>query len=180
MKKLVIIVIAVIVAVVALLLIFGNRYQPSQTQTPTGGTGTLPSPSVSSSSIPSGDTVLLGTSQGTVAVKNFYKEAEIMNQNTVFLRMDSFNNAAHYDFGYNRLGSQFYIMIDAYSLADAIKYRSAAEEDLLNTLGISEADACKLNIDLRVNPTYIFAGNYPSNFAQMNYGLSFCPNGISF
>jgi hypothetical protein len=78
--------------------------------------------------------------------------------------------------GFNRGNSQFFIMITADSLADAIQYRNVAESDLLNKLGISKSDACKLNVDLRGNPT-----SPPiANLSEKNYGLSFCPGGVKF
>ena len=129
---------------------------------------------------PSGQTVSLRTSQGTIAVKNFYSKATAVTPDTVALR-DDFRNLDHYQMGYNRLNSQFYIMLDTYSLEDAVKYRRVAEADFLHLLGVTRSDACKLNVDLRVNPTYVQAvpaGNFPKDLSLRNYGLSFCHGGL--
>ncbi len=175
MKKLILI-IALVIVVGAVLLVFVGR---NQSQAPGGGAGNLPTPTTTPGPVPAGPTISLQTNQGVVTMKNFYNEAAAVNQATVFLRID-FRDTYHYEMGYNRQNSTFYIMLDTYSLADAIEYRSVAEDDFLNLMGISKSDACKLRVDLRVNPTYVTAGNYPIDLAQMNYGLSFCPGSVGF
>ena len=52
--------------------------------------------------------------------------------------------------------------------------RTAVESVFLTTLGISESDACKLNVSLSVPRDINF------DLAGKNYRLSFCPNGIPF
>ncbi|TAK95555.1 hypothetical protein EPO05_03825 [Patescibacteria group bacterium] len=52
--------------------------------------------------------------------------------------------------------------------------RAVAEKDFLTTLGVNEADACKLNVSLTV-PRYA-----NQELAGVDYGLSFCPNGKMF
>ena len=52
--------------------------------------------------------------------------------------------------------------------------RDAAEQELLNELGISAADACKITVVLTV-PAFV-----DETHAGQDYGLSFCPNGKAF
>ncbi|MDE2311529.1 MAG: hypothetical protein KGJ93_00360 [Patescibacteria group bacterium] len=56
----------------------------------------------------------------------------------------------------------------------AAAVRQAAEQELLRQLQIREADACRLNVSLTV-PAAVDA-----NLAGKDYGLSFCPSGLSF
>ena len=57
-------------------------------------------------------------------------------------------------------------------MANPNSIRPQMEKDFLKTLGISEADACKLkvitNVPYDVNP----------DTAGIDYGLSFCPTGV--
>jgi hypothetical protein len=124
-------------------------------------------------------TVFLQTNQGMVRAKNFYTGAAAVTRDAVLMRVD-FQSKYHYGISYDTRSNQFFVVLDTYSMQEAKKYRTTAESDLLDILGISRADACKLNVDLRVNPTSIRAGNYSSDLSSKNYGLSFCPSGLPF
>lgn len=52
--------------------------------------------------------------------------------------------------------------------------RLLAEQDLLKKLGLSEKEACNLNVNLGT------IASVDENLSGKNFGLSFCPNGISF
>ncbi len=52
--------------------------------------------------------------------------------------------------------------------------RIKAEQDLLQKIGISEKEACNLNVNLGT------IASVDENMSGKNFGLSFCPNGISF
>ena len=52
--------------------------------------------------------------------------------------------------------------------------RKRAEQDLLQKLGISEKEACNLNVNLGV------IASVDEEISGRNFGLSFCPNSTSF
>ncbi|MBU6500502.1 MAG: hypothetical protein KGJ89_01580 [Patescibacteria group bacterium] len=182
MKKLIIIAVIIIIIVAVLFLVFIGR---RQTQQQVGGSGSVrPLPVPVSLPQPTDQTISLQTSQGSIVLKNFYNTAVVdngpgaVNDINILMRSD-IGNKYHYEMGYERQVSRFDIVLNTYSLEDAIKYRKEAEADFLNILGINEPDACKLNVDLIVNPTYVSIGNYPPGFrSETNYGLSFCQSGL--
>ena len=110
-------------------------------------------------SYPKGDFFELGTERGSVAVKNFYKTAkEIVDAEVVLAETPD------YLIVYKPLEGNFDIFIlSANNLHDLIQL---AEEKLLEQLGISREDACKLNVAVYgANPA--FGGDVRP--------LSFCP-----
>jgi hypothetical protein len=137
-------------------------------------------PQARSSKTPTGQRMPLQTPRGVVWVKNFYSKAVATIPNTVIIRTDNGSASAHYDMGFHPSNSQFYIMIDASVLLNAIKYRMAAEQQFLDLLDVSRGDACKLNVVVQINPTSPLVGNPPNGLKEMNYGLSFCPGSAPF
>jgi hypothetical protein len=65
----------------------------------------------------------------------------------------------------------FTIIVNARPLTET---RKKAEQALLRKLGISEVEACHLNVDLGV------ISSVDIDMSGKNFGLSFCPNGTSF
>ena len=123
--------------------------------------GTL-APATSSISIPSGDTIAIGTSKGVVTMNNFYNSAAYIDQDerTVVIQQTS-----TYGIFYSISDSSFTIIIFEMPFEAA---RQMAEVSFLTTLGISKSDACKLNI--------IIGAPYSidSSSADHNLGMSFC------
>lgn len=117
--------------------------------------------------IPSGDTLLLRTPRGVVRVKNFFKTAQHVGDALVIMPAGS-----NYHLDYQRTDSSFLIQLMVLAKPkEASKARHQAEQQLLAQLGISQEDACKL--DVRV---IVPSARFSSEFEVGNYGLSFCPN----
>jgi len=127
-------------------------------------TGTLPPVSTSTPTtiIPTSTTITLGTSQGSVAVNNFYQNAQTITQDqqAVIIR-----NSGDYVITYNVPDSSFSIAILSMPLEAA---RQAAESAFLSELGVSQQDACKLTVYEGV-PIGV-SDEYPGE----SFPLSFC------
>jgi len=166
MKRTLIVIIAVVIVVIVGLVIFFAIKQNSANSGSAGsGTSaeTLP-PAVTSTPLvaPTGTTFTLGTSQGNVTVNNFYNNPVFITQDqqTVVLAQTS-----TYSIVYNVADSSFMISLLSAPLAAA---RQDAETALLNILGVSESDACKLKVSEGV-PISV-SDEYPGE----NFPLSFC------
>ncbi len=186
MKKTILIVILIlIIAGVAAALFYLNRGagMPSGTGTgtestsstgglpgTTGGTGTAPlvppTGNFSSSTFPTSTTITIGTSKGSVTVNNFYRNPSLVTPDAETVLIIATNS---YNLAYNTTDSSFTIGLLSEPLAAA---RTAAEAGLLQTLGISQADACRLNVAVYV------PGSIDGDHAGINLGLSFCPGAI--
>jgi hypothetical protein len=127
-----------------------------------GLTSGMPSPAASSTIIPAGDTIILGTAQGSVAMNNFYKNAGYIaqDQQTVVIQQ-----ASTYSIVYDVSDSSFTLTISSAPL-DAV--RQAAEAAFLSSLGISQQDACKLRVYEDIS------GGVPNQYAGKSFPLSFC------
>lgn len=125
----------------------------------------LTSPGVFSRTVdkPAESTFVIGTSEGGVAVKNFFPNIVDTEEELVILRDND-----DYEIAYNTKTSTFYLYIRSNSLVVA---RAQAEKDLLDLLGINQVDACKLRV---LEST--FSKNNTS--ATKYQGLTFCPNAI--
>jgi hypothetical protein len=117
-------------------------------------------------SVPTGDTIAIGTSQGTVVMKNFYKNAAIVSADGSGALI---NDDHAYNISYSTYDSSFSISLLQTPVAVA---RTQAEAAFLQNLGISKEDACKLKVTVEVP-----IGVDPQN-AGINLGLSFCNNAI--
>ena len=97
----------------------------------------LPSPSYSiADTFPKTETISIGTGNGSIEVKNFYKTLVDTEEGSIIMADNE-----NYQISYERSTSVFYI----HFRNDAVS-QSQAEADLLNVLGISQQDACKLNV----------------------------------
>ena len=105
-----------------------------------GVTNGAPSSIVSPTNIPAGNTVTIGTSQGSVMMNNFYKNASYIaqDQNAVVIQQ-----TVNYGIFYNISNSNFTITIFS-APVDAV--RQTAEAAFLSSLDISQQDACKLSV----------------------------------
>ena len=106
-----------------------------------------------------GDSITLGTPQGGVVVKNFYKTIVDTEEGFVWIRDND-----DYRINYNTADSNFYI--DIFSQPFDIA-RKKAEKDFLDILGVGQSDSCKLKV-------VEFAPAAEANLAGKNLGLSFC------
>jgi hypothetical protein len=106
------------------------------------------------------------TQQGTVTATNFTAKAPYTYTGGATLE-----SAVGYAISYDSVNKVFNIVI---TKSPVSKYRPIAEAKFLSDLGVSQTDACKLDVTLTT--TYDAA---PSLFNQ-NFGLSFCSNGKTF
>lgn len=113
---------------------------------------------------PQGATFQIGTSKGLITINNFYTFPLIVDEEFLILQ-----NNDQYQINYNTEINQFYIY---FSVGPSSTFRNETETAFLNLLGISESDACKLNV------AEGYPGNLPS--APQQQGLSFCSAGGAF
>jgi len=118
--------------------------------------------------IPTGNTLTIGTSQGSVVMNNFYDSADYIDQaqQAVVVQQTS-----TYVTVYNIADSSFSITVLSMPFETA---QQAAEAAFLNTLNISQGDACKLNVHENV------PSNVSSQYAGKSLLLSFCKSGGAF
>ncbi len=160
------IVAALIVAGIVIFILIGRQSSGGNNNISTGGlpisSTTTSTVIISSTTIPSGSAIMLGTSQGTVSVNNFYQNADSITQDqqTVVLQ-----DKPEYSIVYNVSDSSFIISILSMPLEAS---RQAAEAAFLTQLGISKTDACKLRVSEGV-PIGV-SDQYPGE----NFPLSFC------
>jgi hypothetical protein len=176
MKKRNIILIALIIVVVIVVgVVYFVLRGASPSITSTNTTGNLPPVATPSSTVldngtssfPTGSTFQIGTPQGVITVNNFYKTMAYIttdNENVVLAETDDYN------VDYVRAGSSFIIALTAVtsSLQDV---RNAAEAAFMGQLGVSESDACKLNVDEGVT-------DKTSQYYGDSLGLSFCSSTV--
>jgi hypothetical protein len=117
-----------------------------------------------SAGFPKGDTVEIGTPLGSVRTKNFYLRAVGGDEASVTILKKT-----EYFISYSTLDSGFWIAITS---KDFSVNRALAERDFLETLGVTQSDACRL--DVMVSVPY----NVDPARAGQRYGLSFCPEGL--
>jgi hypothetical protein len=169
-KGIIILIVLVIIVIVAGIVYFVLRGAAPST-IPTNTPGNLPPAATSTSStvqngtssFPTGSTFQIGTNQGTVTVNNFYKTMDYItadNENVVLAETSDYSD------DYVRAGSSFIIDLTVVtsSLQDV---RAAAEAAFMSQLGVSESDACKLNVDEGVT-------DKNSSYYGDSFGLSFC------
>lgn len=124
------------------------------------------SPSNPVTPIPPGDNITLTTRKGSVTTKNFLKTAEDFGAGVYALSMTE-----NYHINYYRPDNGFQIAI---LTRPAQTGRDQAETALLEMLGITEQEACKLLVSLSV------PFDVDPSLATKEFGLSFCPDGIPF
>jgi hypothetical protein len=124
--------------------------------------GALPASASRPMEVPAGDTITIATPTGSVVTKNFYHSAAYLapDQHNVVIRQ-----APDYDVVYDAPDSHFIINLFLKPLKET---RRAAEAAFLETLNISERDACKLTVHEFV--TGLASRIYP----QSPLSLSFC------
>jgi len=149
MKKIIItaIVVVAIIAVIAGYFVWkgsqSSSWGSSDTTTapPQGVDGLAAIPINSTANIPTSATLALGTSQGTVTVNNFYTKAVGIDAETIILVNDP-----NYEITYDRTTSAFAVSVGNGVPPDSTNKGIA---NLIQILGVSEGDACKLTITPR-------------------------------
>jgi hypothetical protein len=141
--------------------------QSAAEQLVAGLTSGATSPVASTINIPAGNTITIGTSEGSVTMNNFYRSASYIaqEQKAVVIQQTS-----TYDIVYNVSDSSFAITVFSVPF-EAV--RQTAEAAFLNSLGVSRQDACKLMVHENVS------GGVASQYAGASFSLSFCPGAVS-
>jgi hypothetical protein len=200
MRKIIIIilVIAIIALVVGAYFLIAPKNNSAPGTSSTGQPGTLPAPIGASSTsgspssgapgangaatlpdyigtvsevygtnIPSGATLSIGTTQGTVQVNNFYAaNPSVVEGGVIVIKQTS-----SYALTYDPSTSEFWLAITGTPFAT---WQTSAEADFLETLGINEADACKLNVTSGV----VYAPGNPLD--GQDFPLTFCSSNGAF
>ncbi|HVO28553.1 MAG TPA: hypothetical protein VMT81_01040 [Candidatus Paceibacterota bacterium] len=166
MRKTIIIGTVVVIAIAAGALFFVLRGGSS----PAGGggtTGTLPPVATGTAPFtpPTGATLTIGTPEGGVVMNNFYNTTRQVSADHTAILIEQ---TSTYNITYYAPDSSFNILIEA---APFETVRAEAEQAFLQALGISQADACKLNV--KVGTTI----DVDPDYAGVNLGLSFCAAG---
>lgn len=171
MKKVIIgiIVVAIVALCVTFFFVLFPTAQPGTgiQIAPSSTTATL-LPVASSSpaqAYPTGNTLPIGTSDGTVVVNNFYNAPIEVSQDHTSIVLAQVSD---YTITYYAPDSGFNISISKMPLATI---QPEAEAAFLKLLGISEADACKLNV--KVGVPY----GVDPDYAGENIPLTFCAPG---
>lgn len=166
MKKFLYIIIAIVAVAVMGSLVFALFGRKSPPSTPPSGGGLPPSVvSTSTVSVPSGDTIVIGTPRGSVTVKSPYKSpVEVNVENDVVIK-----RTENYELDYFAKDNSFLIDVLVTPFEAA---RKEAESNFLSALGITQDQACKLSVFEAV-PFFV-----DPNLAGRSYSLSFCPNAI--
>lgn len=167
MRRTTIIIILVVAAVaVAVAILFALRSAAPGASGPVGGgTGVtgVTSPPFVPPPAPTSTAITIGTTQGVVATKNFYTSAAgtSADRTVVILQRTSAYVITYYvpDGSFNIFISQLPYETN----------RAVAEAALISLLGVSQADACKLNVTVGTS-----AAIDPAH-AGTNEDLSFCP-----
>ncbi len=113
-----------------------NVNSDSATSTGTKPMSQLPVNYTIADTFPKTDMVSIGTGNGAVEVKNFYKT--LVDTEEGFVIMADNEN---YQISYDRSDSVFYI-----HFRNAEVSQSQAESELLNILGVGQQDTCKLSV----------------------------------
>jgi hypothetical protein len=166
MKKILILLFVLAIAVAAFYFLFfrgrntgnGPEGAGAPAITPTGRLNVFP---VSLQNIPQTPTVILGTKNGSVEVRNFYKDATGQEGDTLLLK-----DAASHRIVYNARDSNFWIFIIGKPVDAA---RKEAEADFLKILNINQHNACLLDA------SWSASVDAAPDLAGRTYPLSFCP-----
>ena len=130
-----------------------NNVESSLNSTGTQPMSQLPVDYKIADTFPKTEAISIGTGNGSIEVKNFYKTLVDTEEGSIIMADNE-----NYQISYERSNSVFYIYFRNADLS-----QPQAEMDLLDILGISQQDACKLNV-------LVF------QFGQSNgNSLSFCP-----
>ena len=113
-----------------------NNVESSLNSTGTQPVSQLPVDYKIADTFPKTETISIGTGNGSIEVKNFYKTLVDTEEGSIIMADNE-----NYQISYERSTSVFYI-----DLRTETASQPQAEADLLNILGIGQQDACKLNV----------------------------------
>ena len=113
-----------------------NVNSNSATSTETNPISQMPVNYSIADTFPKTETISIGTGNGSIEVKNFYKTLVDTEEGSIIMADNE-----NYQISYERSTSVFYI-----DLRTETASQPQAEADLLNVLGIGQQDACKLNV----------------------------------
>lgn len=136
-------------------------------KTPESSPKSKPEPETKST-LPTGPEISIRTGNNiSILVKNFYNDKDTK----VFDRQGDaiIANNDDYHIEYQTIDQSFFIILMSSNLQSA---RDSAEQELQKRLGITKDSFCQLRVVVSVP---ISVNN---NAAGVDYGLSFCPNGI--
>lgn len=165
MKKILIILIVLAVIAIGFFVWFSLKGSPpaqngSNNVVTAGNLPAVSAPVAASSTVPAGDTIAIGTAQGTVTVNNFYKNIVGWQEEYAI-----FERSSAYDLLYDTGDSSFVVSIKSGVLAQV---EPQAEQAFLSALDISESDACKLAVVIGIDPSV------DPSLANQALPLSFC------
>ena len=156
-------IVIVVVGAFLILFFFGKKNGTSLPPLSSGGSLPVASSTGAKPFIhPTSTTFQIGTPQGSVTVDNFLNNPpQVSADQTAVTLVET----STYDIVYYTNGSSFNIGIIAPPVAQSI---IDAQNELLKILGISQADACKLNVVVGA------PASLDPNYAGKNLGLTFC------
>ncbi len=167
-KKIIIgIIVSVVVlgAIIAVAIIMkpnqNPQTQPISTPSQQPTTPTTASPQQTQTS----EYIVIQTDKGGVTVKNFYKIAVKIWEGGQYLIKEK----GDYGLYYYQQSGRFEIGISSRSKSDFYIKKSIAEQDLINTLGVTEAEACKLLVTIgstNIGDESIDGQIFPLSFCQ--------------
>jgi hypothetical protein len=192
MRKIIIIAIVIIVLAVVGLGLYLTLAPKNNASTNTGSgtgsdngqTGTLPTSTATTnnptnlpdyigqaseiySAAPTGTQLSIGTAQGTVSMNNFYTaNPPVVDGGTIIIKQ-----TPNYAITYDPNTDEFWLAILG---TPFVTWQTAAEQDFLTTLGVSEADACKLDVTSGV----VYSPGDPND--GKDFPLSFCGGNSAF
>jgi hypothetical protein len=153
-----------------------RRTKPPTTEDlPTTDVYVPPTPNIKLNT-PSGDTFIIQTPNGDVQVRNFLinpvERHDYADMITITISETKDYGIVYQIFG-PRLNNKYEFVVLPYTkpVESAV---AKAEAALLENIGVSREDACKLNVRVGV------ADYVDPRYAGTNYGLSFCPSGNPF
>ncbi len=163
-KTKILIALLIILLIVVIVLFFINKKSVSVNQPQTQQTSSPATSNQFTMPSPSDQKMTINTSQGNIATNNLYKNpVENLSDNGV-----AFKETSDYYMAFYPQDQGILIAIQGSDMQTDI---AEAESALLQTLGITQTQACQLKVSI-VIPVAAINAQYPTDL----YGLSFCPN----
>jgi hypothetical protein len=168
--KRVLVVTGVVLAALALVLVGYYAFSQKEAEDiappePLPGFGLPPTGPSGPSTLPTGNTITIGTPYGTVAIRNIYRNP-VFSQPGVYVLA---SRSGDYDLVYFPQEGQFLITLNRGPVNEVV---ANIEEDIAANLGVSRRDACKLDPVIRITRGIDEAR------AGEELRLSFCAEGV--
>lgn len=120
-------------------------------------------PAIPNVQVPDSDTLELVVGSEKITVNNFYKTAQKIIENSVYIK-----DLQNYSIIYFADKNNFLISLNSYTGSEAKINRPLAEQELLTALGIGPDTACKLNISEKIPISY------NADLSTLEFGFSYC------